>query len=295
VRPDIPGLLGRFAWATNLVSAGLLYALGAGIAQHLGARLRGDVFYLGLAWTASLILFTYFTYRYFDWRAAAENLGRKLFRALPWRTVMLSGVIVTATLTAWATFILLRLEALTQGIWILMLLGVVGACLYTFPPARWVNSGYGELLISVMIGAGIPALAFMLQYGGYQRYMAMVAFPIGALHLSMLIALNLPGYARQQKYEIPTLATRMGWESAMTTHNLLILSAFLLLAVAVLFNFPRFAFYPAMLSLPLGLLEIYYMLRIASGIKPNWNALALSAISLFALPAYFLALAFWTH
>jgi len=295
MRWDLPGFLGRFAWAANLVSSGLLYTLGAGIAQYLGARLRSDVFFLGLAWTAALVLFTYFTYRYFDLRAAADNFGRRLFRALPWRTGMLSAAIVAATLAAWATVILLRLGVVTQGAWVLMLLGVAGACLYTLPPARWVNSGYGELLLSVLAGTGIPALAFMLQFGGYQRYLAMIAFPIGALHLSMLIALNLPGYARQQKYEIPTLVTRMGWETAMTTHNLLILGAFLLLAVAVLFDFPRFAFYPAMLALPLGLLEIYYMVRIASGIKPNWNALAVSALSLYALPVYFLALAFWTH
>jgi 1,4-dihydroxy-2-naphthoate octaprenyltransferase len=292
---NLPGLLGRFAWGINLVSAGLLYALGSGIAQYLGARLRSDVFFLGLAWTVSLVLFTYYTYRYFDLRAAADNLGRSLVRALPWRTAMLIGVIITATLAAWATFILLRLGVITQGIWLLMLLGVAGACLYTLPPARWVNSGYGELLLSVMAGAGIPALAFMLQSGEYHRYMAMIAFPLAALHLSMLIALNLPGYARQQKYEIQTLVTRMGWESAMTTHNLLILAAFLVLAVAVLFNFPRFAFWPAMLALPLGLLEVYYMIRIAGGIRTNWNALAISAICLYALPVYFLALAFWTH
>lgn len=292
---DLPRVLGRFAWAANLVSAGLLYALGAGIAQYLGADLRTDVYLLGYAWTAALVLFTWFTYRYFDLRLAAENLGRKLFRAVPWRIAVLSGALLAGTLAAWATLLLLRLGVITQGIWVLMLLGVAGACLYTLPPARWVNSGYGELVLSVMIGAGIPALAFMLLFGGYQRYLAMIAFPLSALHLSLLIALSLPGYATQQKYEIPTIATRMGWESVMTTHNLLILGAFLLLAVAVLFDFPRFAFYPALLALPLGVLEIVYMQRIAAGGKPNWNALAVSALALFVLPVYFMALAFWTH
>jgi 1,4-dihydroxy-2-naphthoate octaprenyltransferase len=295
VRIDLVRFLGRFAWAANLVSAALLYALGVGIAQHLGGGFRSDVFSLGLVWIAGLILFTYYTHRYFDIRAAAEHLGRRLFRALPWRNAMLTGTVVSGTLTAWATLLLLRLDVVTQGIWILMLLGVAGSCLYTLPPARWANSGYGELLISVMAGAGIPALAFMLQFGGYQRYLAMIAFPLGALHLAMLIAFSLPDYSVQQKYAIPTILTRMGWESAMTTHNLLILGAFLLLAVAVLFGFPRFAFYPALLALPLGVLEVVYMQRIAGGIKPNWNALAASAVALFGLPIYFMALAFWTH
>jgi 1,4-dihydroxy-2-naphthoate octaprenyltransferase len=172
---------------------------------------------------------------------------------------------------------------------------VAGACLYALPPARWAQSGYGELLVSVMLGAGVPALAFMLHFGGYHRYLAMIAFPVGALHLAMLVAVSLPGYATQQKYEIRTIVTRMGWETAMTSHNLLILGAFLLLAVAVLFGFPRFAFYPALLALPLGILNIVYMQRIAGGIKPNWNALAASAAALYSLTVYFMSLAFWTH
>ncbi|HUF37332.1 MAG TPA: prenyltransferase [Anaerolineales bacterium] len=289
------GFLKRFAWAGNLISAALLYALGAGIAQYLGARMRTDVFFLGLIWAAALVLFTYCNYRYFDMRAAADHLGRRLFRALPWRTAMLTGAILAATAAAWATILLLRIGAITQGIWFLMLLGVAGGCLYSIPPARWASNGFGELAASAMMGAGVPALAFMLQYGGYQRYLAMIAFPVSALHLAMLIALNLPGYARQRKYEIRTLVIRMGWEGAMTTHNLLILVAFFLLAVAVLFDFPRFAFYPAILALPLGLLEVYYMQRIAGGIKPNWNALSASAVALFVLPVYFMALAFWTN
>jgi 1,4-dihydroxy-2-naphthoate octaprenyltransferase len=288
-------LISRFLWLSYLAAGVLLYLLGSGIAQHLGAFPEPGIFFLGLLWVICLQLFTYYLYRYFDIRAAADNLGRKLFGFLPWRNAMLTGVVVSATLTASATFVLLQQGVITQGIWLLMLLGVAGACVYTIPPARWVSSGYGELLLSVMVGAGIPALGFMLPFGGYHRYLAMIAFPLAALHLVMVIALTMPAYATQQKYEIKTLLTRMGWENAMMTHNLLILGAFFLIAVAALFNFPRFALYPALLALPLGLLQVYYMYRIGGGLKPNWTALGISSIALFVLTVYFLSLAFWTH
>ena len=292
---DFSRIIRNFVWLFYLIASLLLFALGAAVAAYLGSGPEGHIFLLGLGWVFSMVLFTYFAYRYFDLRLAAARLGRKFFGFLPWRTGMMIGIVVSATLTASMSLMLLQLGVLTQEIWFLMLLIVAGACLYALPPARLAVSGYGELLIAVMLSAGVPALSFMLFYGGYQRFLAMIAFPLAALHLAMNIALDLPEYGTQQKYEMRTLLMRLGWENGMSAHNLLILSAFLLIAVASVLGFPRFALYPSLLVFPLGGFEIYYMMRIAAGIKPNWNALVLSAVSLFILPIYIFALAFWTR
>jgi hypothetical protein len=37
------------------------------------------------------------------------------------------------------------------------------------------------------------------------------------------------------------------------------------------------------------------MRRIAAGMKPNWMAVTLNGLVLFAAPAYLIAFAFWTH
>lgn len=292
---DVPRLMSRYSWLLYLVVSLLLYALGTSIAAYFGRAPEAGVFLLGLGWVFCLVLFTYFAYRYFDLRAAAENLGRQYFGFLAWRPAMMIGLVLTATLAASFTLMLLQLGLLTQEIWLLMLLSVAGACLYALPPVRLATSGYGELLVSVLVSAGIPALAFMLAFGSYQRFLAMIAFPLSALYLAMTIALGLPTYAAQQKYEIKTLLMRMGWENSMSAHNLLILSAFLLLAVASLFGFPRFALFPSLLVFPLGGFQIWYMMRIAAGMRPNWNALAISAAALFVLPVYIFTLAFWTR
>lgn len=292
---DLPRIFARFAWALYMALGTLYYLLGVGIAQYLGSRLQLGFLFLGLLWVLSLILFVFFLYRHFDERTGGENLGRLVLGFLPWKQAMLTGAVVAATVAASAVLVLIQQAALPQGVGFLMVLGVVGASLYAVPPARLATSGYGELLLAVLLGAGVPALGFMLQSGGYQRLLAMVAFPLAALLLAMQIALSLPGFATQQKYEINTLLRRMGWENAMLLHNLLILAAFLLVAIAWIFDFPSFAVYPLLAVFPLGLLEVYYMLRIAGGMKPNWNALAVFAAALAALPAYVLALAFWTH
>ncbi len=292
---NFPGLLRRFSWLFYLVAATLLYTLGVGVASYLGGLPQPGIFLLGLGWIYCLILFTYFSYRHFDIRAAADNLGREFFGFLPWRTAMLAGIVLTATLAASASISLIQIGVLTQELGILMLLGVAGACLYTLPPARLATSGYGELLVSVLLSAVVPAIGFMLFFGSYHRFLAMLAFPLTALHLAMTIALGLPTYATQQKYEIKTILMRMGWENSMTVHNLLILSAFLLIAVASLFGFPRFALFPSLLIFPLGGFEIFLMMRIAAGVRPNWNALAISAVALFSIPIYIFSLAFWTR
>lgn len=295
MRIDLPALFARLSWLLYLLVSLMLYTLGTGIARYLGAQTHAGVYLLGLLWVFSMVLFTSFAHRYFDLRAAAENLGREVFNFLPWRSAMLLGVLLSATLAASAALMLIQLGVLSQSAWMLMLLIVLGACLYALPPARAADSGYGELLLSVLLGAGAPAVSFMLLFRGYHPYLAMVGFPLTALHLSMLIALSFPTYASQQKYGRKTLLVRMGWENGMMAHNLLILSAFLLIVLSAVFNFPNFAMFPTLLVLPLGLLEIYYMMRIAAGVPPNWNALAVSAAALFTLPIYILTLAFWTH
>ena len=62
-----------------------------------------------------------------------------------------------------------------------------------------------------------------------------------------------------------TLLVRMGWMRGMTLHNILILGAYLTLGAAVIFGLEFYIALPALLTLPLGLLQIWQMRRIADG------------------------------
>jgi hypothetical protein len=81
----------------------------------------------------------------------------------------------------------------------------------------------------------------------------------------------------------------------MVVHNVLILVAYLLLGLAASLGLPGFAVWPAFLSLPLGLLQIYQMWRISNGFKPNWTAVTLTGLALFAFMAYMITYAYWTN
>jgi 1,4-dihydroxy-2-naphthoate octaprenyltransferase len=174
-------------------------------------------------------------------------------------------------------------------------LAFLGSFFYSTPPVRLEASGYGELIASVIVAFMVPAYAFVLQTGELHRLIAMTAFPLTALMMAMLLAFDLPDYANDVKFEKRTLMVRLGWQSGMTFHNILILSAFLLLVLAASFGYPRFALLAGMLPLPVGIFQIWQMRSIANGAKPNWNALTIVALALFSSMAYLLAFAFWTN
>ena len=166
---------------------------------------------------------------------------------------------------------------------------------YSIPTVRLVSSGYGELTTSIIVANLVPALAFLLQRGELHRLVAMSTFPLTLLHLAMMLAFELPDYGNDVKFEKLTLMVRLGWERGMNFHNLLILSAYLLIGLAMLLGFPTSVGLPALLSLPLGVFQIWYMNRIAAGAKPHWSTLGLMAILVFGVTVYLMTFVFWTR
>jgi 1,4-dihydroxy-2-naphthoate octaprenyltransferase len=285
-----------------LLGAALVYALGVGIAHYLGVTVDWGMYFLGQAWVTLLQLATHYLNEYFDSPQDLENTNRTPFSGgsgalgpgkLPRATALAAGA---ACLTVVASLTVLLIQrGLTPTTLFIMSLAFIGAVFYSVPPVRLSSSGYGELTTSILVANLVPAFAFLLQTGELHRLLAMATFPLTPLHISMMMAFELPDYAADFKREKRTLMVRMGWQRGMLLHNLLILSAYLLLAVALGLGLPIPIGLPTFLPFPLGVLQIWQMRRIADGIRPNWTALTLTSIVLFATTAYLLTFAFWTR
>lgn len=288
-----------------LAGSFLLYALGVGIARYLGKNLDWDVILIGLAWIFSMQLAVHYLNEYFDAPADARNPNRTPFSGgsgalgagegkLPrWVALLAAAVMLTAV--AILSLGLVRTERLTPPTVLMMALIFLAGFFYSVPPLRLATSGYGELTTSIVVANLVPAFAFLLLAGEVHRLLAMSTFPLTSLHMAMLLALELPDYASDTKNEKHNLLVRIGWKDGMALHNIFILSAFALLGLATLFGFPSSIALPAFVPLPLGLLQIWYMRRIAAGAKPNWVALTLGAVMLFGSVAYLLTYAFWVR
>ncbi|MBN2548946.1 MAG: prenyltransferase [Anaerolineales bacterium] len=286
-----------------LLGAAMLYALGVGIAHYLGARVDLLVYLLGQAWVSLLQLSAQYLNEYFNAPADQNNPQRTFLTGgsgaigpgkLDRQVALMAAYTCLAVLASLTVLIIARIK-LGAPVYLIMALAFLGALFYSTPPIKLEGTGYGELVTSVLLAFMVPAFAFLLQEGELHRLVAMSAFPLTAMHLAMLLAFELPDYATDLKYGKRTLLVRIGWQNGMLMHNLLILSAFLLLGAASLFGYPSFAMWSGLLALPIGLVQIWQMRRVADGAKPNWNALTVIALTSFSLMVYLITFSFWIN
>jgi 1,4-dihydroxy-2-naphthoate octaprenyltransferase len=293
----------RLSRPLYLLCVALLYILGAGIVRYLGEPIEPDIFWLGLIWLFFIQLSAHYLYDYFLEKPILDDKPHSPFSSgsgalgpgkLPRQTALWAAFAALAG-TASFTALILQQVFITPSTTLVLVVVISGVLLYTIPPFRLAASGYGELLISILVANMVPAWAFLLQTGEFHRLLAMSTFPLTALHLAMVIAFDLTDFGRDVKYEYVTLLVRMGWREGMNLHNLLILSAYLMLGLAAFYGLPPAIALPAILTLPLGLLQIWQMTRISAGGKPNWRTLHLTAVALFLATSYLLTYSFWTR
>jgi 1,4-dihydroxy-2-naphthoate octaprenyltransferase len=286
-----------------LIGAALLYALGAGIANYLGFAIDWRLYILGQAWVTSMQLTAHYLNEYFDAPVDASNPNRTPFSGgsgaleegkLP-REIALWAAVASMAATTSFTVLIMQNRGISPGMLFLMLLIFLGAFFYSIPPVSLMSSGYGELTTSILVANLVPALAYIIQAEGLHRLVAMSTFPLTPLHIAMMLSFELPDYAIDYKYDKLTLMVRLGWEQGMALHNLLILGAYLILGLSMIFGLPTSVALPAFFALPLGLFQVWYMWRIAGGMKPNWMVLTLSAVLTFGFTAYLLTFSFWTN
>jgi 1,4-dihydroxy-2-naphthoate octaprenyltransferase len=286
-----------------LVGVAVLYAMGAGIAHYLGATISWEAYILGQLWVTLLQLGAIYLDEYFNSEADQSNPNRTFLTGgsgavgegkLPRRVAMMAALTCLAVLASMTVIVISKFSPPAEAL-LIMGLAFLGAFFYSVPPVKLDASGYGELVAAILVAYLVPAYAFLLQTGEMHRLVAMSAFPLVAAHMSMLLAFELPDYATDLKFQKRTLMIRLGWQNGMALHNILILSAFVLIVLARFFGYPKFAMLAGLLPLPLGLFQIWQIRSIANGGKPNWNLLAIGAGALFASMAYLLGFAFWTN
>ena len=281
-----------------LLGAALVYALGVGVADYLGVTINWNIYLLGQAWVTALQLGGIYLYEYYNALSEANrshpNPGSKGRLERPPVTMLFAAA---ACLTAVASLSVLMIRSLQLSPETVLMMGLAafGVVVYSVPPLRLVFSGYGELIVAILVANLVPAFAFLLQVGELHRLLAMSTFPLTFLLLAFALVSELEDYAVDVRHDRRTLMVRMGWQRGMVLHNGLILGAYLLVGLALTFGMPMFIGMPAFLPLPVAILQIWQMRRIADGGKPNWRSLSLSAAALFGITAYLLTFAFWTR
>jgi 1,4-dihydroxy-2-naphthoate octaprenyltransferase len=281
----------------------LMYTLGVGISHYLGFPLDWMAYLLGEVCVICLQLGTIFLNHYFKNVQLIVNRGplsisknirpAKLAEEVTQNQNLLMIALTNLTLVAILVALIINSGHSTSGLMVILFFTLLLAFFYAVPPFRLANSGYGELIISIFMSNIIPLLAFQLQTGNIHRLVALATFPLTPLYLAIGLATEFKDYMTDIKSGHITLLTSLGWQRGMTYHNLLILIGFILFGVSIFLGLPFRIGWVALLSLPVGLFQIWQMGRIAGGMKPQWRLLSSTAIATFGLMSYLLMFSFW--
>ena len=275
--------------------AAVTYFLGIGIARYLGYPLELHPFWLGLIGVILAQIVMDMLVEVF--RPSNEPIipGESITDRKAIHDSALYISIAGLAVLAFISILLFKEGHITLPTWFYLTLSLIVVLIYSVPPIRLVYKGYGEVLLAIQLGFFIPSISFLLQSGGYHRLLSATIVPVTFLSLTAILAMDFPTYVEDLKYARQTLLVRMGWERAIPLHQGLVIMAYALFALEPLFGFSFGLFWPAFLTIPFALLQIYLIRNIALGAKPIWNLITANAIAIFGMTVYFLILAFWLH
>ena len=163
---------------------------------------------------------------------------------------------------------------------------------YSTPPFRLINRGFGELLLAIQMAYVLPTFAFTLQAGKTHPFLALT-IPLTFLAFAYFIVLDFQAFAQDQKYSRVTFLTRLGWERVVPLHHIFVLFAYIFILAMPAFGLSLTLIWSAFLTLPFALFQINQLRNISLGAPTNWLLLNATALAVFGLTVYFLTLTFW--
>lgn len=282
----------RLSHPLHLLLAALAYFLGTSIANYLGKPFRADSFWLGLV--AVLLAQVSMNLLVEVFRPANEPIleGETRKDRLILRNNALYVSIAALTANAVIAFLLYTNGHLAVASFFFLLLSLILVLSYAIPPFRFINRGFGEFILAVQLAYVVPSIGYILQADETHRFL-LVTVPLTFLAFAYFIIMDFPAFASDTKYERSTFLTRLGWERVVPLHHLFILVAYIFFLSLPIFGLSLSLLWPAFLTLPFALFQIYQLRNISLGAPANWILLTVTALSVFGLTAYFLTLTFW--
>ncbi len=276
----------------HLLLAALTYSLGASIADYLGNVFHAGPFWLGmvgvlLAQLTMSILPEIFR---LDVEPLAENETRTQRQLL--RNNLLYVSLASLASLGLIFYALFANKQLPAPSFLFLGLSLAIILVYSIPPFRFINRGFGELLLAIHLAYVFPSIAFILQSGGTHRFLA-ITIPLTFLAFSYFLVMNFQTFAQDQKFRRVTFLTRLGWERVVPLHHIFVIFAYIFFLAMPTFGLSLTLIWSAFLTLPFAIYQIIQLRNIALGLPPNWMILHATALAVFGLTTYFLTLTFW--
>ncbi len=276
----------------------IFYALGAAIASYLKEVISWDLYLSGQILIICLHISSMYLEEYFA-RISNRILilqERKLQitkKRMPFTTYIL--LLSFSFLTIALVFCLLLVNHDAIHFFGGCLLSVIFLLLFflSSPPITLRKRGAGEFFEGVVVANLIPAFSLSLQGGEPIRLLATLTLPLFFLVLSGFMAVTLPAYGKRLEDSGYSMMERLGWRAGMLIHNILVLSSYVLMLLAVLLGQSWRITWPGLLTILIAILQILQIIAISRGASPRWGLVKLLAYSLPAITTYLFVFTLW--
>jgi 1,4-dihydroxy-2-naphthoate octaprenyltransferase len=280
----------RISRPLYILLAALTYSFGASIAKYLGKPFRPDSFWLGLFAVLLAQMSMHLLSEVFrlDAEPLNENETRRERQLLRNNALYIS--IASLSVDAVIAFILFDVRHLSMASFSFLLVSLFLVIAYSLPPFR--NRGFGEFILAAHLAYVIPSIAYLLQADETHRFLALT-IPLTLLAFAYFIVMDFPTFASDRKFNRTTFLTRLGWERVVPLHHVFLLFAYVFFAISPALGLSLSLIWPAFLTLPFAIFQIFQLRNISLGAPKNWILLNATALSVFGLTAYFITLTFW--
>jgi len=293
-----------------LVGGFVMHALGAALAVYAGGDIDGRLYIAGQIAVTAIQWMTHYANEYFDLAADTANLtpthwsgGSRVLPngQLPPCAALVTVLFFAAMAVAAALYAMLALRAGPLAL-PLIVLALLWAWSYSAPPLRLAARGLGEATVALLVPGMTALVGFYLQAGYiFWPLIVPVVAPLCALQFAMSLSINFPDARGDRAAGKRTLVVRLGPRRAAQLYALSIAAAYALLLRHVLAGWPTLVLALPLLSLPLGALLGWRMLRGDWARPERWNRLAFGSIALLVgsmivetLALVYLRVRFWS-
>ena len=216
------------------------------MALYMGAVLNvGAILWAQIAITATQLM-THYANDYFDLRADDANRtptnwsggSRMLVQGrLHPRTALVSALFF-AGMASTAILVLSLVTRPGISTFLLLFTALFLAWFYSAPPIRLHSLGLGELTTAVVVTLLTPLTGYYLQIGRIDLLPLLAVMPLCCFQFAMLLAIEFPDAEGDRQVGKRTLVVRLGAVNAVRLYISVLLLAYVLLPLFVLWGLP---------------------------------------------------------
>lgn len=272
----------------------LMYFLGVGIVRYYGGDISKKILILGLIWITCILISDKFMEQIFSWESKVDdvnngNISEKRRRLL---VLELLFFLVISSIP-----IIFLAQVTDQSGPLLILASVTYLMLASFylKPLELRKNGFYELGTLIIQCGLIPAFGFLSFGGKSNQTLFVFGFSIFLLAISHHLVIGLSSYANDLGINRRTLITNISWQVGIFLHSVFMIVPYVILSTAKLIDISIRLAIPALLTFPVAIFQIIWVLGIGQGKRPLWPLIKIISAATLVSTAYMITYSVWIN